>query len=175
MPSLAKELILEELIQTLQAKNYIFFSRQQGLSAPDFVELRRKLEKVANRTIVVKNTITRLAFKKMGITDANSLVKGSVLLTVAEKDPQLVSKVLVEFAKGRESFQLGGAYLEGNVFTSQYLKSLAELPSRNSLLASVAGSLNAPIGGFVNMLGQLIRSLAVVLDQVEKTKANVSS
>lgn len=175
MPSIAKELILEELIKTLQSKNYIFFAKHHGLSASDFVELRRKLEKVSDRTIVVKNAIARLAFKKMGITEINGLIKGSLLLTVAEKDPQLVSKVLVEFAKGRESFQLDGAYLEGKVFPSQYLKSLADLPSREVLLASVLGGLNAPISGFVNVLGQLIRSLAVVLDQVQKTKATASS
>ncbi len=172
MPSVSKELMLQEVMNTLKAKNYIFFARHQGLSATDFVELRRKLEKVADRTVVIKNSITRLAFKKIGAQEVNGLIKGSILLTVAQKDPHVVSKILVDFAKGRESFQLDGAYLEGQIFPSQYLKSLAELPSREVLLASVAGSLNAPIGGFVNVLGQLIRSLAIVLDQIQKTKAN---
>lgn len=174
MPTLAKELILDELIQVLQSKNYIFFTKHQGLSAPDFVELRRKLEKVSDRTIVTKNTITRLAFKKMGVNDIKDLIKGSILLTIAEKDPQLVSKVLVEFAKGRENFSLDGAYLEGKVFPGQYLKSLADLPSREVLIASVLGRLNAPISGFVSVLGQMIRSLAIVLDQIQKTKSNTS-
>ena len=172
MPSLAKELMLQELVKALESKNYIFFARHQGLSATDFVELRRKLEKAADRTLVVKNSITRLAFKQMGIKDANGLIKGSLFLTVAEKDPQIVSKILVEFSKGRESFQLHGAYLEGSLFPAQYLKSLAELPSREVLIASVLGGLNAPIGGFVNVLGQLIRSLAIALDQIQKQKAN---
>ena len=173
MPSIAKELMLEELIKTLESKNYIFFARHQGLSANDFGELRRKLEKVADRTMIAKNSIARLAFKQIGVTsDIDGLVKGSILLTVAQKDPHLVSKVLVDFAKGRESFQVDGGYLEGNVCSSQYLKSLAELPSREVLLASVAGNLNAPIGGFVNILGQLIRSLAVALDQIQKVKGS---
>ena len=174
MPSVAKELILEELVQALESKNYIFFAKHQGLSAADFVELRRKLEKVVNRTIVVKNTISRLAFKKLGVKEVNGIIKGSMLLAVAEKDPHLVSKVLVEFAKGRESFSLDGAYLEGNIFPAQYLKSLADLPSREVLIASVLGRLNAPISGFVSVLGQMIRSLAIVLDQVQKIKANTS-
>ena len=171
MPSLAKELMLQELVKALESKEYIFFTRHQGLSAADFVELRRKLEKAVNRTLIVKNTITRLAFKQMGVDGVN-LIKGSMLLTVAEKDPQVVSKILVEFAKGRENFQLDGAYLEGNLFPAQYLKSLAELPSREVLIASVLGGLNAPISGFVSALGQLVRSLAVVLDQIQKAKAS---
>ncbi len=174
MPSLAKELMLQELVKALESKNYIFFARQQGLSATDFVELRRKLEKATNRTLVVKNTLTRLAFKQLGVDGVNGVIKGSMFLAVAEKDPQVVSKILVEFAKGKENFQLDGAYLEGNLFPAQYLKSLAELPSREVLIASVLGGLNAPISGFVSALGQLVRSLAVVLDQIQiqKAKAN---
>lgn len=172
MPSVSKELMLQEVVNTVQAKNYIFFARHQGLSVADFVELRRKLEKVADRTVVVKNSITRLAFKKMGVQEVNGLIQGSMLLTVARKDPHVISKILVDFAKGRENFHLDGAYLDGQIFQSQYLKFLAELPSREALLASVAGRLNAPIGGFVNILGQLMRSLMIALDQIQKTKGN---
>ena len=175
MPSVAKELMLQELVQALQSKNYIFFARHQGMSAIDFVELRRKLEKAANRTVVVKNSITRLAFKQLGINELDGVIKGSMFLAVTEKDPQIVSKILVDFATGRETFQLDGAYLEGQLFPAQYLKSLANLPSRQALLASVAGGLNAPVGGFVNVLGQLIRSLAIAIDQIQKKKGTVSS
>lgn len=170
MPSFAKELMLKELMNTLKSKNYIFFARYQNLPATEFVELRRKLDKAGNKTVVVKNTLTRLAFKQMGITDINGLIKGSIVLAVTEKDPQILSKILVEFAKGRENFQLDGAYLEGKLFPAQYLKSLADLPSREVLLATVLSRMNGPIGGFVSVLGQMVRSLVTVLDQIQKQK-----
>ncbi len=172
MPSLAKELMLQELLSTLESKNYIFFARYQGLPATEFVELRRKLDKVVDRTVVVKNTLTRLAFKQLGVKDINGLLKGSVLLAIGKKDPQNISRVLVDFAKGRENFQLDGAFLEGQIFPAQYLQSLANLPSREVLLAAVVNRMNAPISGFVNVLGQLMRSLVTVLDQVQKKKSN---
>jgi len=173
MPSIAKELMLQELIQALQSKDYIFFAQHHGLPATDFVELRRKLDQVADRTLVVKNSITRLAFKHMGIEpDINGFIKGSIVLTIAQKDPQTVSKILVDFARSRESFQLDGAYLKGEIFPAQYLRTLANLPSREVLLASVAGNLNAPISGLVNMLGQLIWSFVMVLDQIQRTKSH---
>lgn len=175
MPSLEKESMLREMIDTLQSKNYIFFARHEGLSASDFVELRRKLEQAADRTLVAKNSITRLAFKQVGVENANGLIKGSLFLAVAQKDPHIVSKILLDFAKGKDGFQVEGAYLEGNTYPVQYLKSLAELPSREALLASVAGGLNAPIGGFVNILGQLVRSLAIAIDQIQKAKRAVNS
>ncbi len=172
MPSLAKELMLQELLDTLQSKNYIFFARYQGLPATEFVELRRKLEKVVDRTVVVKNTLTRLAFKQLGINNTNGLLKGSVLLAVGKKDPQNISRVLVDFARGRENFQLDGAFLEGQIFAAPFLQSLANLPSREILLATVVNRMNGPISGFVNVLGQLTRSLVIALDQVQRKKAN---
>ncbi len=175
MPSLAKELMLQELVGTLQSKNYIFFAHYQSLPAVEFVELRKKLEQVADRALCVKNSLTRLAFKQIGINDINGIIKGSVLLTIGQKDPQIISKILVEFAKGRESFQLDGAYLEGQVFQAPYLKSLADLPSREVLIATVLGGLNAPISGFVSVLSQLVRSLAIALDQIQKKKSESSS
>lgn len=172
MPSLAKELMLQELMNTLESKDYIFFARYQGLPATEFVDLRRKLEKVVDRTVVVKNTLTRLAFKQMGVKEINGLLKGSILLAVAKKDPQVISRVLVDFAKGRENFQLGGAVLGGQIFQTQYLQTLANLPSREVLLATVVNRMNGPITGFVNVLSQLTRSLVTVLDQVQKKKSN---
>lgn len=172
MPSLAKELMLQELLNMLESKNYIFFARYQGLPATEFVELRRKLEKVADRTVVVKNTLTRLAFKQLGIKEINGLLKGSLLLALGVKEPQLISRVLVDFAKGRDNFQLDGAFLDGQVYPSQYLQSLANLPSRKVLLATVVHRMNGPISGFVNILGQLMNSLVIALDQIQKKKSN---
>lgn len=172
MPSLAKELMLKELMNTLKSKDYIFFAHYQGLPATEFVELRRKLEKVVDRTVVVKNTLTRLAFKQMGVDEINGMLKGSMLLAVGKKDPQNISRVLVDFAKGRENFQVDGAFLEGQVFPLQYLQSLANLPSREVLLATVVNRMNGPISGFVNVLGQLMNSLVIAIDQIQKKKAN---
>lgn len=175
MPSLAKELILKELLKTLESKNYIFFAHYQGLAASEFVELRRKLEKVVDRTVVVKNTLTRLAFKQLGFQDINGLLKGSVLLAIGKKDPQLISRVLVDFAKGRDNFKLEGALVEGQVVPALFIQSLANLPSREVLLATVVNRMNAPISGFVNVLAQLMRSLVTALDQIQQKKSNQSS
>ncbi|OGW77643.1 MAG: 50S ribosomal protein L10 [Omnitrophica bacterium RIFCSPHIGHO2_02_FULL_49_9] len=165
--------MLDELTKTLQAKQYIFFSRYQGLTVSDFGELRRKLDKVSDRTLVVKNSIARKVFKTMGIENASSLIQGSVLLTVGKTEPQVISKVLVEFAKDRENFELNGAYLDGTVCQASYVKSLAKLPSRDVLVATVVSSLNAPVSGFVHVIAQLIQSFAFTLDQVCKQKATV--
>ena len=173
--SVEKKFLFEELKKTLEGKSYIFFGRFSRLSVNDFGEFRRKVEKVANRTLVVKNSLTRRALEEMGMKDACDLVKGAIVLTIGEKEPQAISKVLVDFAKGNESFQLAGACLDGSVFQAIYLEQLAKLPPREVLLASVVGGLNAPIQSFVSALGQIVQSLVIALDQVHKKKASAAS
>ena len=124
MPSLAKELMFQELKKALEAKNYLFFARFSGLSVADFGELRRKLDKAADRSLVVKNSITKRVFKELGI-EVGEFLKGSLLLTVANKDPQVVSKILVDFAKDRENFKLVGASLDRKLFQAAALKGIA--------------------------------------------------
>lgn len=170
MPSVAKELMSQELKKTLEAKNYLFFARFSGLSVSDFGELRRKLEKVADRSLVVKNTITRRVFKELGI-EADEFVKGSLFLTVANKEPQMVSKILVDFAKDRENFTLLGASLDQKIFQAAALKGIAALPSRQVLLGQLACGLNAPVQGFVSVLNQLVQGLVIALAQIQKQKS----
>ena len=173
--SLEKKLLFDQLIKTLEGKNYIFVSCFNRLSVNDFGELRRKLERVADRSLVVKNSVTRRVFDQMGIKGADDFFKGSVFLTVGEKEPQAVSKILVDFAKGNESFKLAGAYLDGAVLLASHVETLAKLPSREVLLTNILGGLNAPIQGFVSVLGQLVRSLVIALDQVHQKKAAQAS
>ena len=123
-----------------------------------------------DRALVVKNTIVRIAFRQIGIKEVNGFIQGSLLLTFGGDQPQVVSKVLVGFAKDHDKFQLAGACLEGKFYETDYVKSLATLPTRDVLVASVVNGLNAPIGRFVSVIAQLIRSLTVVLDQLSKSK-----
>jgi large subunit ribosomal protein L10 len=171
MPSLSNQLMLEELLAVMREKDYIFFSRYEALTVSAFSALRRKLEKVSDRSVVVKNRIAKIAFEQVGIKDVNGLIKGSTLVTVAGKDPQMVSKVLIEFGKDQKSFVVAGACLEGKLYEVPYVQELAALPSREVLVATVINGLNAPIGGFVNVMSQMLRSFAVVLDQIGKQKA----
>ncbi len=170
MPSIGKQLMFEELVDVLRAENYVFFARYEKLPVSEFSDLRRKLDKVSHRAMVVKNSIARRAFKNLGITNINGFIKGSVLLTLSDKDPQLVSKVLIDFTKDHVNFELVGACLEHALYDRDYVKGLSELPSRETLVATVVARLNAPISGFVGVMGQLMRSFVVTLDQICKQK-----
>lgn len=171
MPSLEKEVMTKELLKEIEGKGYVFFSQFSSLKVNDFSEIRRKIGKVADHSVVAKNTIARRALEQLGIKGVDGLIKGSVMLTVGDRDPQIVSKLLLGFNKDNEGFQVQGAYLDGQVYKKDFLKQLADLPSREVLIASVVGGISAPLRGFVNVLAQVTRSLVCVLDQVQKQKA----
>lgn len=169
--TLEKELLLEQLLQAVKASEYVFFAKFKGISTNDINDLRRRLEKAAERSLVVKNTIARLVLDRVNAKGASDLLEGSVLLTTGKHDPQIVSKILVEFAKDKENFELKGVFINQNVFQKQFVQELAKLPSQKELIATVVAGMKAPITNFVLGLGQLTRSLVCVLDQIQKKKA----
>ncbi|MBI4549569.1 MAG: 50S ribosomal protein L10 [Candidatus Omnitrophica bacterium] len=170
MPGLEKDLMLKELAGKLEGCPFIFFARFKGLSVNDFSQLRRALEKVSKSCVVMKKTLLRKILSTNGIEVKNGLFEGSLVLVAAEKDPQVVSKVLVGFAKDKEAFQLAGVALEGRLLGASYVKELSSLPSRIELIAKVVGGIKAPITGVVLTLRGLVSGLVNVLDQVSKKK-----
>ena len=81
------------------------------------------------------------------------------------------AKVLADFAKAHKKLELKGGILEGQVIDDKMVKSLAQLPSREALLAQVAGVLQAPMRGLVTVLSGPLRNLAYATEAVRKQKA----
>lgn len=169
--TIEKKLLLEQVLKVAQESEYVFFAKFKGISVNDLNGLRRQLEKAADRAVVVKNSIAKIVLERINAASAASLLEGSVLMTTGKKDPQVVSKVLVDFAKEKENFELKGVFINQAVFQKQFIQELAKLPSRQQLIASVVGGVKAPISGFVLGLGQLVRSLVVTLDQIKQKKS----
>ncbi|MDD5085924.1 MAG: 50S ribosomal protein L10 [Candidatus Omnitrophica bacterium] len=174
MPSELNTKMLKETVERLKGNSCIFFGVFKGLPVSDFSELRRSLEKVSGRSFVVKNTIASLALKEIGAKEADSLLGGSIFLTVGSKEPQDISKVLVKFLAGRDTVELRGVFLDGKVYQTQYVKTLAKLPSRKELLASLAGGIRAPLSRFVCTLNGVARAFVVTLNEIKNKKAQGS-
>ncbi len=79
-------------------------------------------------------------------------------------------KLVKGFSKKHEDIEFQGGILEGQIIDIEELKKLADLPSREELLAKVVGSLNAPISGFVNVLAGNLRGLVNVLNAIKDNK-----
>lgn len=173
--SLAKKLILGEIDREFSASENFFFSRFDRLSVAEVSELRRNLEKVSKRTLVVKHTLAKKILEKIQAGDAARFLEGSILVTLGAQEPQLVSKTLVEFVKGHENLQLKGMILEGKVYDSNFVKELAKLPSRRDLLTLVVTRMKSPIARLAMTMGSILQSFVSVLNEVQKKKAQAAT
>lgn len=170
MPSLEKTIMVREVLKKNEKRPYVFFAQFSKLSVSDLADLRRNLLKTA-KCMVVKNTIAKKAFQEMGFDGASNFIQGQTFITSCLEEPQKVSKILVDFTKEREEqFQIKGGLVDGKTVEVSYVKQLAKLPSKQELLTKTVVGMKSPITGFVLTLNAVIRSFAIVLNQVAVKK-----
>lgn len=173
--SLAKKLMYDEIAREFGAGKNFFFSRFDRLSVSDMSDLRRSLEKVSKRTLVVKHALAKKFFESSSLADAVRFLKGSILVTVGGEEPQLTSKTLVNFAKGKEHMELRGLVLDGKIYDGNFIKELAKLPSRKDLLGILASRMQSPIARFAMTLNGVLQSFVSVLNEIQKKKAQAEA
>lgn len=171
MPSFEKELMFQEIVKEFEKSPYAFISNLNGISVLDISDARRNLEKVSSRSLMVKHAMARKIFAQFNVAGAEKYLSGSVVITFGDKDPQEISKRLVDFSKTNEKWKPAGVIFEGQVYGEDFVKQLAKLPSRKELLTQLVLRMNSPIQGFANVLGALTRNLVVALEEVRKKKA----
>ncbi|MCB9800168.1 MAG: 50S ribosomal protein L10 [Candidatus Omnitrophica bacterium] len=172
MPSIVNERIKTEVEKELAGNAYAFVSTFDKFPMEELSELRRSLEKVANRSIVVKHSILKKLFEEKQYGDLTKQLKGQghVMVTVGDKDPQNISKAIVDYAKKNEKFVPKVVVFENKLYDETFVKGLATLPSRKELLTQVVVRMKSPISGFVMTLNQLLQGLVVALNEVKKQK-----
>ena len=138
----------------------------RGLTVEQDTNLRNQFRKAGVEYKVVKNTLTTLAAREAGLEDLEKSLSGPTSLATHETDLVAPAKIISEFAKKHDVISIKAGFLEGAVVTVDDIKQIAELPSKEQLVAKVLGGLNAPITGFVNVLNGNIRGLVCVLNAI---------
>ncbi len=170
MPSIDKEIMFQEIEREFAKSPYVFFSNFQNVSVSDLSKARAKMNKAANRSMMVKHAMARKILKGRGLTNVDSLLSGSVILTFGDKEPQDISKSVVEGVKVSEKIKCVGVLFEGKLEGPEFVEQLSKLPSRHELLTQVVVRMNSPVTGFVCVLANTMRGLVVALDQVRTKK-----
>lgn len=143
----------------------------KGISVADDTALRRKLREAGVEYAVVKNTLLRFAFDNTGLGELDPQLNGSTAIAIAS-DAVAAAKILSEYStKTKEAFKIKGGFVDGKVIDKEGVKALAELPSKEVLIATVLAGFNAPITGFVNVLNGNIRGLAAALKAIADKKS----
>ena len=169
-----KQATVSEVSAKLGSAQAVIVAEYRGLDVARVTQLRAKARKSGLYLKVLKNTLARRAVKGTPFEKLAEQMSGPLMYGIAD-DPVAGAKVLSEFAKENEQFVIRGGAMPNAVMTSKEVSALAALPSRQELLAKLAGTLQAPMAKLVRTLnevpGKFVRTLAAVRDAKPKAAA----
>jgi large subunit ribosomal protein L10 len=142
----------------------------RGLDVKEITELRQQTRDVGVEFKVFKNTLAARAATELDIEGLDAYLEGPNAFAFGYDDPVASAKVLAEFAKTHEELVIKCGVLDGRVVDAAAVKELADLPSREVLLAMVLRGMQGPISGLVNVLQGTIRNLVYALEAVRQQK-----
>ena len=163
-----KKQIVQEIKEKVEKSQGIVLVDYRGLTVEEVTELRRNCRKAGVDYKVYKNTLMRFAFKELGLEEFNEYLKGPNAIAFGYDDPVQPAKITSEFAKEHEALEIKAGIVEGTIVGVEEIKELADLPSREVLIAQVLGGFNAPITGLVNVLQGTIRNLVYALNAIKE-------
>ncbi|MBP2656157.1 MAG: rplJ [Firmicutes bacterium] len=167
-----KEAVVSELKTKLSDSKGVVLTNYRGLNVAMDTKLRRKFREAGVEYRVIKNTMTRIAANEVGIVGLDQYLEGPTAIAMSMTDPVAPAKVLSDFIKENklQAMEIKAGLVEGKVIDAQGVKALASLPPREVLIATLLGTLQAPITGLVNVLHGNLRNLAYVLEAVRQQK-----
>lgn len=162
---------VSEISEKLSTVDVVFVTEYRGLTVTHLEELRAALRGVNGEYKVYKNTLARLALASTNKSVISELLIGPSSLTFVNGDAAATAKVLRDFAKTNPLLVIKGGALGSQLLSAKDVESLADLPSREVLLAQFAGALQAPLVKTAGLLQALPRNLAYGLKALLDQKA----
>jgi len=166
-----KEKIVEEMKDKFGRAKTVVFAKYKGLAFEDFKALRKKLKESDAEGKVAKNSLLKIALKNKTKLPENFL-RGQIATFLGYGDEIAVAKMVKEATKENKAIVIRGGIFEGEFIEDREVERLASIPSKEILLGKLVGSLNAPVSGFVNVLGGNIRSLLYTLNAIKEKSNN---
>ena len=150
---------VKKLAEKFKDASLVLLTDYRGINVADDTNLRKNLRKVDAEYVVIKNNITRRALEECGITELGDALVGPTAVVIAKEAYLPALKEIYKYSKTTEFYKIKGGVLEGKVSSIEELTTLAQLPSREELIAKLAGCLLANVS-----------KLAATLDAVRAKK-----
>ena len=138
-----KEEEVKKLAEKMKNASLVLLTDYRGIDVADVTALRKAVRTVNGEYSVIKNNITRRALKECGIEDLDDSLVGPTAVIIANEEYLPVLKAIYSYAKKSDFYKIKAGVLEGKSATAEELKVLAQLPSREELIAKLAATLEA--------------------------------
>ena len=169
-----KKEVVAEVSAKIATAQAVVLAEYRGLPVEAITNLRKQARASGVYLRVLKNTLARRAVQGTPFEKLADQMVGPLAYGISE-DPVNAAKVLAAYAKGNDKLVIKGGSLPNQVLDAKQIGALATMPSREQLLASLMGTMNAPITKFVQTLNEVpskfVRTLAALRDAKEKQAA----
>ena len=159
-PRPEKVAVVDEVRERLSAASAAILTEYRGLNVTEISRLRRALRDAGGEYKIYKNTLVRFAARDLGLAELEDLLTGPTAIAFVDTDAASVAKALRDFSRTNPALVVKGGLLGTTVLSARDTSALAELPSREVLLAQIAGAMAAPLQQFAGLLQALPRNLA---------------
>ncbi|MBR0454749.1 MAG: 50S ribosomal protein L10 [Clostridia bacterium] len=151
-----KQAIVADLAEQLKNSPAGVVVNYQGITVDADTKMRKALREAGVKYMVMKNSLTGRACDEVGMSDMKQYLTGMTAIAIGTTDPVAPAKVLKEYAEKVESFQILAGYLDGAVVDAETVNKLADIPSKEVLLAKLLGSIKSPLYNFAYALQAII-------------------
>ena len=151
-----KQAIVADLAEKLKNSPAGVVVNYQGITVEDDTKMRKALREAGVNYMVMKNSLTGRACDEVGMSDMKQYLTGMTAIAIASDNAVAPAKVLKEYAEKIESFQILAGYLDGKVVDVDVVKQLADIPSKEVLIAKLLGSIKSPLYGLAYALQAVV-------------------
>jgi large subunit ribosomal protein L10 len=165
-----KEQLVDELGQIFESSGVVVVSHYAGLTVANMQDLRAKASDVGAAVRVAKNRLAKIALQDKPCASIGEFLTGMTVLTYSE-DPVAAAKVAEEFSKTNDNFVILGGAMGENALDRAGVTAVSKMPSRDELIATIAGMLGAPASNIAGAIGAPASNIASILSTVEDKAA----
>ena len=158
-----KKYIIDELFERVNSSPFVLVVDYTGMTVPEFDELRTRLLDNGSECHVAKNTYMRKALSNAELPDISEHLLGQTAFVTGDSDVCGAAKTIKNFVKEFKKPEVKTGILDGDILEVAQITALADLPSREVLLATLLGTINAPASQLVRTLNEPAASLARII------------
>lgn len=147
-----KQVIVEEIKKNLEGAKSVVLIDSRGLGAGEDTELRKNLREAKVFYKVYKNTMLKLAFKDSEFENLSEYLSGPSAVAISYDEPTSAARIISKQAKDNEHIEFKAGVLEGVLYDSKAIVSIANIPPREELLSKLLGSFKSPMASFARVI-----------------------
>jgi len=162
-----KEKLVEELGQIFESSGVVVVSHYAGLTVAEMQDLRAQMREAGGSVRIAKNKLAKIALEGKPCASIADLLTGMTVLSYSE-DPVAAAKVAEAYAKDNSKFVILGGAMGETALDPAGVKTVASMPSREELIASIVGCIGAPASNIAGAIGAPASNIASILSTIEE-------